>query len=73
MLLAMLLTTFYAPGPTAVMIRARVGERAQPVQIAEDVWAYIYLPLQDGTTVRSNNRVKLEHGGWYFEHDPKEK
>jgi hypothetical protein len=71
-LLAMLLTSCYAPGPNVVLIRAKEGTRAEPIQLAEDVWAHIFVPLKDGTIVRSCNKVKLEAGSWNFEHDPKE-
>ena len=42
------------------------------MQLAEDVWARIFVPLQNGTTVMSGNRVKINAGAWLYESDPKD-
>ena len=36
----------------------------EPVQLAEDVDARVYVELPDGTRVKSDNRVTLHEGQW---------
>lgn len=61
----------YSAGPRVVLVHAKAGTRAEPIQLAEPVAARIFIRLQDGTIVESANRVKLPAGGWWFDADPK--
>ena len=45
-------------GPRAVIIPA-----GEPVQLAEDVYAYVYVQTSAGK-VRSGERTRLPHGWW---------
>jgi len=36
----------------------------EPTQLAEDVWAYVYVTEADGKKIKSANRVKLSEGLW---------
>jgi hypothetical protein len=36
----------------------------EPVQLAEDVYSYVYVKLADNTYTRSKNRVRLWEGLW---------
>lgn len=58
-------------GPSVVLIPAAPGQ-AEPVQLAQSVKARVFVPLQDGTTTISKNKVTLPAGGWYFYFDPED-
>lgn len=55
-------------GPSVVIVPAIPGE-TEPVRLAESVKAKVFVPLADGTTTISKNRVTLPAGGWYFAFD----
>ena len=56
-------------GPSVVIVPAAPGEE-EPVRLAESIKAKVFVPLLDGTTVISKNRVKLPAGGWYHWFEP---
>ena len=58
-------------GPSVVIVPAAPG-KAEPIRLAEGIKVKIFVPLADGTTTVSKNRVKLPAGGWYFFYDPAE-
>lgn len=58
-------------GPAVVIVPAAPGEE-EPVRLAEPIKAKVFVPLLDGTTVISKNRVKLPAGGWYHWFEPPE-
>lgn len=66
-----LLSGCVGSGPSVVLIPAAPG-KAEPVQIAEPVKARVLVPLEDGTTTISKNRVELPAGGWYHYFDDDE-
>lgn len=60
---------FRGAGPTVILVPALTIDH-EPYQLAEDVWAYIFVQLEDGSTVRSKKRVKLRAGTWCDEVEP---
>lgn len=48
-----------ACGPGVVLIHP-----GEPVQLAEDVKARVYVTLPDGSREKSRNRVSIPHGWW---------
>ena len=66
---AIALTGCYASGPSVVLVPAAPGE-TEPVRIAEEVRAHVWITMADGQVVRSRQRVPLPAGGWYHWYDP---
>lgn len=60
---------FRSAGPTVILVPALTVNH-EPYQLAEDVRAYIFVELQDGSVVRSKNRVKIRAGTWCDEVEP---
>lgn len=63
-----LLSGCVGSGPSVVLVPAIPGE-ADPIRLAESVKARVFVPLEDGTTTISKNRVVLPAGGWYYHYD----
>ena len=60
---------FDSAAPTVILVPALTIDH-EPYQLAEDVWAYIFVQLEDGSTVRSKKRVKIRAGTWCDEVEP---
>lgn len=56
--------------PSVVLVPVGEGD-GEPIQLAQDVRAHVYVELQNGDRVPSRYAVDLKEGWWVVPYDPR--